>query len=156
MHKFSIPGGFYLTLAVITVFFIMMWLVMFQRVVSEFATLTPAPIHRADFQGAGFPRAGSSTIVTYNDAGFSPSSVTITNGTTVVFENKSSNVLWPISVSRPAQDEYPAGGSCGGSAFDACGEIPSGKAWAFRFDVSGTWGYDNYREPGDTGTVVVE
>ena len=51
MQKLSIPGGFYMTLAVITVFFIMMWLVMFQRVVSEFAAFTPEPFHRADFSG---------------------------------------------------------------------------------------------------------
>ncbi len=51
MQKISIPGGFYMTLAVITVFFIMVWLVMFQRVVADFTTLDPAPLHRANING---------------------------------------------------------------------------------------------------------
>lgn len=145
-----------MTLAVITVFFIMMWLVMFQRVVSEFATLIPEPIHRADFQGGFFAHGKNSTMVTYNDAGFSPSSITVEKGATVVFENKSSYVFWPASAPHPAHDGYPEEGGCGGGAFDACGEIPSGKSWSFRFDIPGMWGYHNHLEPGDTGTIVVE
>ena len=155
MHKFSIPGGFYLTLAVITVFFIMMWLVMFQRVVSGFASTTPAPIHRADFRAAaGF--TGGMVRVAYGDMGFSPPSITIERGMTVVFENESSDTFWPASASHPTHDGYPKEGGCLGSAFDACEEISAGRSWSFRFDIAGTWGYHNHTNPRHWGTVVVE
>ncbi|OGZ00106.1 MAG: hypothetical protein A2945_00215 [Candidatus Liptonbacteria bacterium RIFCSPLOWO2_01_FULL_52_25] len=149
--KISIPGGFYLTLAVIAVFFIMTWLVMFQRVVADFATLTPAPLHRADFSATA-----DMMSVTYDDRGFSPSSITVEQGTTVIFKNMSSEAFWPASASHPAHDGYPKEGGCSGSTFDACEGVPAGKSWSFRFDIPGTWGYHNHLNPRHWGTVVVE
>jgi len=101
-------------------------------------------------------------IVTYTDNGFSPLNLTIASGTTVVFKNQSSSPMWPASAFHPTHRAYPGSGieKCGTpeqpKIFDACGEIPAGQSWSFKFDIPGTWKYHDHLNPEKTGIITVE
>lgn len=94
--------------------------------------------------------------VTYTDAGYSPTTLTVKKGETVTFKNQSSRSMWTASAVHPTHREYPTTGGCLGSTFDACQGVQPGDSWSFRFDIPGTWKYHNHLSPGDTGVIVVE
>lgn len=95
-------------------------------------------------------------VVTYTDAGYSPSTLRIKKGETVTFKNQSSQSMWTASAFHPTHRVYPTTGGCLGSTFDACQGIQPGNSWSFKFDISGTWKYHNHLNPGDTGTIIVQ
>lgn len=95
-------------------------------------------------------------IVTYTDAGFSPTILRVKAGETVTFKNQSSNSMWTASAVHPTHRGYPTTGGCIGSTFDACQGVQPGGLWSFKFNTAGTWKYHNHLSPGDTGTIVVE
>jgi plastocyanin len=97
-------------------------------------------------------------IVSYNDAGFSPKTITIEEGDMVTFVNSSSRNMWVASNIHPTHNEYPeeSNDDCLGSTFDACRGVPSGESWSFVFSISGEWGYHDHLNASRTGTVVVE
>ena len=86
--------------------------------------------------------------VNYTDSGFSPASMTIKKGDTVVFVNQSSESMWVASNPHPTHTDYPA--------FDEKATVGSGGSWSFTFDQVGTWDYHNHKSSSDTGTIVVE
>src|ERR1051326_866180 len=45
--------------------------------------------------------------VDYTSSGFSPSTLTVKAGDTVVFKNKSSSAFWPASDPHPTHTDYP-------------------------------------------------
>ena len=94
--------------------------------------------------------------ITYTDAGYSPSTLTIKRGETVIFKNQSSNSIWTASAAHPTHRGYPTTGGCLGSTFDACSGVQPGGSWSFKFDIAGTWKYHNHLKSNDTGTIVVE
>ena len=95
-------------------------------------------------------------IITYTDAGYSPSPLEINIGDTVVFKNGSSQSMWPASAMHPAHKDYPTIGGCLGSTFDACkGFLPS-ESWAFKFDIAGDWKYHDHLNPKYFGAVIVK
>lgn len=98
------------------------------------------------------PSASTNTAkkvtVNYTDNGFSPASITIKKGDTVVFVNQSSGSMWAASNPHPIHTDY--------SAFDEKATVDSGGSWSFTFEQVGTWSYHNHKSPSDTGTVVVE
>jgi len=102
--------------------------------------------------------------VTYSDSGYMPSTVKIKRGETVLFENKSSGMVWTASAIHPTHKAYPGSGieKCGdktnymSAIFDACEGYDPGESWAFTFNEPGTWKYHNHLNPSHTGTVVVE
>lgn len=108
--------------------------------------------------------------VTYSDSGYSPLTITVKKGDTVVFENNSSRMLWMASAVHPTHKAYPGSdiAKCGttqsfdpaqGKAagmFDACKGYPSDVPWGFQFNEIGTWKYHNHLQPNHTGTIVVE
>lgn len=94
-------------------------------------------------------------VVTYTNAGYSPTTLRVKVGETVAFKNQSSNSMWTASAVHPTHRGYPTTGGCLGSTFDACKGVQPGNSWSFRFDISGTWKYHNHLSPGDTGTIVV-
>lgn len=102
------------------------------------------------------PPAPTAVMVTYTDSGYSPGTMTVPKGTTVVFKNESSRGMWTASDIHPTHRAYPTTGGCLGSTFDECAEDPSGSSWSFKFDVVGTWRYHNHVSPSKTGTVVVQ
>lgn len=95
-------------------------------------------------------------VVTYSDSGYSPGTLTIKVGATVVFKNESSRSMWTASAIHPIHRAYPTTGGCIGSTFDACQGIQPSGSWSFKFDIAGTWKYHNHLSPGDTGTIVVK
>ncbi|HPW34478.1 MAG TPA: hypothetical protein PK367_01810 [Candidatus Paceibacterota bacterium] len=95
--------------------------------------------------------------VSYTDKGFSPSTITIKMGSTVVFKNNSLKDFWPASAVHPTHKEYPTTGGCVGSTFDACKAYKPGESWSFKFDainVNG-WKYHNHLNPTQSGIVIV-
>jgi len=99
------------------------------------------------------------TPQTYNvvmsSSGFSPSTLAISLGDTVVFLAEDSSNRWPASAVHPTHNVYPEGGGCIGSVFDSCGGIVEGESYTFTFDEAGTWGYHDHLSPGSTGKIVV-
>lgn len=102
------------------------------------------------------PTAPSTATVTYTDSGFSPSSVTISKGGTVIFKNTASDDVWVASNPHPIHTGYPTTGGCVGSTFDSCKNITPGSSWSFTFDFVGSWGYHNHLNPVEGGTVIVQ
>ncbi len=94
-------------------------------------------------------------VVTYTDNGFSPKTLTIKKGDTVVFENKASDDARVASNPHPIHNGYPTTGGCVGSTFDSCANIAPNQAWSFKFDIVGSWGYHNHLNPSEGGTIVV-
>jgi plastocyanin len=98
-----------------------------------------------DGDGGG---SGGGTVVRITDDGFEPSTLTVSSGDTVTFENESSDDSWPASDVHPTHQEYPG--------FDSKKPILSGESYSFTFTETGSWGYHNHLEPDVTGTIVVE
>ena len=94
--------------------------------------------------------------ITYTEAGYSPSSLPIRAGETVVFKNESSQSMWPASAMHPTHKDYPTTGGCLGSAFDACMGVQPGDSWSFKFDIAGNWKYHDHLSPKNFGAIVVE
>ena len=94
--------------------------------------------------------------VTYTDSGFSPATLTIKKGETVVFKNQSAQSMWPASAKHPTHTAYPTTGGCIGSTFDACKGVQPDNSWSFKFEVLGSWKYHDHLTPKDRGTITVE
>lgn len=105
---------------------------------------------------AGQVKFGAERIVIYNEAGYSPESISIKNGETVIFKNNSSRSMWPASAMHPSHRVYPTTGGCLGSTFDACNGVQPGRDWSFKFDIVGAWKYHDHLHPADRGIIVVE
>ncbi len=86
--------------------------------------------------------------VTYTDNGFSPATVTIQEGDTVEFVNKSGGKMWVASAPHPTHTNYPG--------FDQKSSIDSGGRFLFMFNNTGAWAYHNHSRATDKGTVVVQ
>jgi plastocyanin len=103
-----------------------------------------------------------STVVVYNDSGYSPRTLSISAGTTVVFRNDSSQPMWTASAFHPTHTSYPNSGisKCDEGDdpenFDACGSVEGGGEWSFTFNEAGSWGYHNHVRASHNGTIVVE
>ncbi|MBI5420956.1 MAG: hypothetical protein HZA35_01440 [Parcubacteria group bacterium] len=101
-------------------------------------------------------------IVTYTNAGFSSSSLTIKKGETVTFENKSTRKMWVASSKHPTHRDYPGSDikKCGtesaSTIFDACKGFAPGESWSFTFNEVGTWKYHDHLSPKNFGSITVE
>lgn len=96
----------------------------------------------------GAVNTAKKVTVNYTNSGFSPSTITIKKGDTVVFVNQSSGSMWVASNPHPTHTDYPA--------FDEKAAVSSGSSWSFTFDKTGSWGYHNHKDPSSLGTIVVE
>jgi len=101
------------------------------------------------------PPTGSNVVV-YTDSGFSPSTLTVAKGTTVIFFNNASDAVRVASDPHPLHNGYPTTGGCVSSTFDACANTAPGSQFDFKFDISGTWGFHNHLNPSEKGTIVVQ
>ena len=90
----------------------------------------------------------STKTVTYTTSGFSPGSLTIKTGDTVVFKNNSAADFWPASGPHPTHTNYPE--------FDAKKAISAGVSYSFTFTRTGSWKYHNHLNPTLTGTITVQ
>lgn len=105
----------------------------------------------------------SPVTVTYTDQGFSPKSVSITQGQAVTFVNQSSHPMWIASNPHPthtaydgtSRDQHCAAGYTGAAPFDECAQGAPGTSWSFTFTKAGSWGYHDHMNHEMSGTVVV-
>ncbi|MDP3996810.1 MAG: hypothetical protein Q8P86_03920 [bacterium] len=96
--------------------------------------------------------------VRYTGSQFSPKTVTIKQGQTVLFINDSDRPMWVGSDIHPTHSLYPekSDSDCLGSSFDQCGSGGRGTEYEFTFERTGVWGYHNHVAPGHTGTITVQ
>lgn len=101
-------------------------------------------------------------VVIYTNSGYSPNTLKIEVGETVIFKNQSSQAMWPASDVHPTHRVYSGTSleehcpDTTGTAFDACTGIQPGNFWSFTFNKKGTWKYHDHLNPDATGTIVVE
>lgn len=86
--------------------------------------------------------------VGYTSSGFTPATVTVPEGATVVFVNNSSSKMWVASDPHPVHTDY--------SAFDSRRGVSSGETYEFTFDHIGEYNYHNHLSPAHGGVVIVE
>jgi len=106
----------------------------------------------------------SSSVVriSYTDAGYVPSTITIQRGDTVQFTNESSRKNWPASIVHPTHTVYPGSGlqKCSGSEastiFDACAAHDAGQIYEFTFNEVGEWGFHNHVRSPHFGRITVK
>lgn len=97
-------------------------------------------------------------IVIYTNSGFSPGTIEIALGESVIWENESSRSLWVASAFHPTHTVYPekSEDNCLGSDFDSCVVFGNGGSYSFTFTSAGTWNYHNHLSPGRIGKVIVK
>lgn len=108
----------------------------------EFAT---PPVGGAEVGGKG--GAMEKVVVTYTDTGYSPKSVIVKKGTTVVFMNDSSGGMWTASALHPTHQLLPG--------FDQLESTGKGTSYEYTFSKVGTWKYHNHVKATDFGSVMV-
>lgn len=109
--------------------------------------------------GGSVSTAPMAATVTFSDAGFSPTSVTVAKGGTVTFTNTSSRSMWVAADEHPTHTEYD-----GTSRTQHCATTPSasfdqcsnGTTYSFTFTKAGTFNYHNHSAAQYQGTVVVQ
>lgn len=110
---------------------------------------------------AATPKEETATVKISND-GFSPKELHVKQGTTVIFENETSETSAPASAKHPTHTVYPGSdvNKCGtqeqSKIFDSCAGIPAGKTWSFTFNEKGSWGYHDHLKPQFFGKIIVE
>ncbi|MBI2128879.1 cupredoxin domain-containing protein [Candidatus Woesearchaeota archaeon] len=95
-------------------------------------------------------------VVEITSSGFSPKTLAISAGETVVFTNKDGSAHWPASAVHPTHSVYPESGGCIGSKFDACRSLAQDESFSFTFNSKGSWKYHDHLNPAFTGTIIVE
>ena len=101
-------------------------------------------------------------IIEYSASGFTPNAVTIKQGDTVKWVNKSTVDTWPASAKHPTHEVYPGSGitKCGtaeeSGIFDACKGIPPNGSYSFKFNEKGTWFYHDHLDSKKFGQITVE
>lgn len=104
----------------------------------------------------------SNATIEITAKGFSPETITISQGDTVTFINKDIEKHWPASAIHPTHTKYPGSGidKCGTLdeyyIFDACRGLEEGEEYSFPFDEIGTWKYHDHLNPEIKGTIIVE
>ena len=104
--------------------------------------------------------AAKSVTVSYDGNIFSPASITVSKGDTVVFTDTAGS-MWVASDPHPQHSGYDgtslsehcAPGHKGAAPFDQCSAGPS---FTFTFNKSGSWGYHDHFNHDAKGTVVVK
>ena len=102
--------------------------------------------------------------VAYTDSGFSPSTLTIKKGETVLWQNQTSKHknMWVASAMHPTHRIYPETdiAKCGTKnaegMFDECTGVSVKETWSFTFNETGTWKYHNHLNPSHFGSITVE
>jgi len=107
---------------------------------------------------------GQSVVISYADSGFSPKSITVSQGTTITWVNNSSGMMWIASNSHPDHTAYDGTSRtqhCVNTApasaqvFDECMPIPQGGSFSFTFTKAGVWSFHNHVHADDQGSVTV-
>ena len=93
------------------------------------------------------PPAAAKTV-SMTDAGFSPKTLEVSVGETVIFKNDGTALRWPASAPHPTHT--------GLAGFDAQRALEPGESWSFKFTTAGTFNYHDHLNSGTTGTIVVK
>jgi plastocyanin len=80
-------------------------------------------------------------------SGFSPSTVTVKKGTTVIFKNNDTRVHWPASDPHPTHTDLPG--------FDALKGLSPGQTYSYTFTKVGRFKMHDHLNPGIRGTITV-
>lgn len=100
-------------------------------------------------------------VVSITPSGFSPKSVEVLQGQTIVFINQDTKVHWPASAVHPTHRVYPESDieKCKteekNKIFDACRGLKQGEEFRFTFNERGTWNYHDHVVSGVFGTITV-
>ncbi|MDP2676492.1 MAG: cupredoxin domain-containing protein [bacterium] len=117
--------------------------------------LSPVFLHAHEEDGEIF-------FIEMHDDGYAPNDITISQGDTIVFENKGTNGHWPASNIHPTHRLYPGSDieKCSteesGHIFDACKGIAPGESYKFQFIEEGEWRYHDHLSPEIKGAIIVE
>lgn len=104
-------------------------------------------------------------VVNMSASGFTPSTLTISSGDTVVFRNVGEVGIEPAVDLHPTHTQYDGtsrgehceNGEPNPEVFDSCSPVEPGESYAFTFDKEGEWAYhDHTYNPGNKGTIIVE
>lgn len=112
-------------------------------------------------EAMGGTLSGNTHEVAITSQGFSPNSLTINAGDTVIWINQNTNEHWPASAMHPTHTVYPGSGlhKCGTEEeegiFDACRGLATGETFEFTFNEPGTWRYHDHLQVSFTGTINV-
>jgi len=87
-------------------------------------------------------------VILYTENGFSPKSLNVPAGETVVFSNTIDRGLWVAGPPHPTHHLYPE--------FNQGGVSGKGEAYKFTFEKSGQWAYHNHVKPQDFGIIKVK
>ncbi|MFN7088213.1 MAG: hypothetical protein ACK4NX_00070 [Candidatus Paceibacteria bacterium] len=95
------------------------------------------------------PSPSSVTILMVPN-GFSPSSITISKGTTVIFVNQDTRRRWPASAVHPTHEVCPG--------FDAIGGVAPGESYSytFNFDPPKSCPFHDHLIPSLTGKITIQ
>lgn len=89
----------------------------------------------------------AAATITYSNDGFSPATITVKTGDTVVIKNDSSRDMQFDSDPHPAHTNNEELN---------VGVVEPGKSMSFVVKRTGTFGYHNHLNASDTGTIVVQ
>ncbi|MEK7576104.1 MAG: hypothetical protein AAB482_00235 [Patescibacteria group bacterium] len=118
--------------------------------------ITPPPT-----DGGVIPQ-GETVTISMTDTGYSPATLNMKMGTTVIFKNDGENEHWPASAMHPTHTVYPGSNieKCNtpdeSKIFDACRGISKGSSWSFQFNNKGIWRYHDHLYPKLFGSITVE
>ncbi|MBI2098429.1 MAG: cupredoxin domain-containing protein [Candidatus Wildermuthbacteria bacterium] len=111
---------------------------------------TPTPQNNQTNEQTEQPEDTENTqrVIRYTDTGYTPNTLTVSQGETIVFHNESSKDMWPASAPHPTHTNYPE--------FDAKRAILPGETYEFTFTKVGSWKFHDHRDPAKFGTIIVE
>lgn len=101
-------------------------------------------------------------VINMLDEGYSPQSLSISQGDTILFINKSNSDRWPATNIHPTHRVYPLSdiNLCGTdreqNMFDACRSIPPMQSYSFTFKEKGIWHYHDHLNSSIHGRITVE
>lgn len=98
---------------------------------------------------AGEPSTvGEELRISMDETGFTPETVTVSPGTTVIFVNNGQGPHRPASAVHPTHEVLPG--------FDSKRGLTTGESYSFTFTQAGNWKFHDHLNPQFTGSVVVE
>ncbi len=100
----------------------------------------------------------SANTIHYTDAGFSPSTIIVKEGTVLTFINQSDRDMWVASDEHPSHTGYSGTSRsehCATGANTSFDQCTKGNIYSFTFTKAGTWDYHDHVNAQFRGTVVV-
>lgn len=91
--------------------------------------------------------AVEAATITYTDDGFSPATITVKSGGSVIVTNESSETVGFKSDPHPVHTE---------NTELNIDDVDAGQSRTFTVTTQGTWGYHNHYNASQAGTIVVE